>query len=631
VLDGTWIVVFPARGLDPEVRAIVMRALSAHGAAAVVLELRDEDLTRKALAGLVTEKLAAVPSPRGVVSLLSASEEVSPGLPGVPAGLAGTLLLVQALGDAAVSAPLWCLTRDGGGPGSRETSPSQAAAWGLGRVIALEHPARWGGLIDLPAVMDDQAAALIATALTGTGAEDQLAVRSSGLLGRRLVRLPAGRETERPWRPHGTVLITGGTGAVGGHTARWLAGQGAEHLMLVSRRGPEAPGATSLRAELESLGAHVTISACDVADRQALCALLETVPADLPLTAVVHAAGVLDDGLADELTPERLAGVLAVKAQAAQHLHELTLGHDLSEFILFSSLAGAVGNAGQGSYAAANAFLDALAERRRAEGMPATAVAWGPWAEGGMAAGDMTDRASRAGLSPMAPEHALTALRHVLEHDESGIIVASVAWDRFASVFAAGRPSPLLELVAPAQASVAPAAEPSQAERLKTMPARERESVLTDLVRTHAAATLGHPDTRAVRADRTFKELGFDSLSAVGLRNSLEPVLGSRLPPTLVFDHPTPAALGAYLASQLGGAEPAQERILASLRDLESALTAAGADDADHGLVSGRLKLLLATWDDRRQRSGRPNVNNRLEEASADEVIDFIHSQLGLS
>ncbi|MYU18886.1 SDR family NAD(P)-dependent oxidoreductase, partial [Streptomyces sp. SID8361] len=241
----------------------------------------------------------------------------------------------------------------------------QAAVWGLGRVAGLEAPERWGGLVDLPRTLDSRALERLTAVISGATGEDEVAVRPSGVFARRVVRAVAGAESGEAWKPSGTVLVTGGTGALGAHVARWLARAGAEHLLLVSRRGPAAEGVDKLRAQLAESGARVTVAACDVGDRAALAGMLARVPEEFPLTAVVHTAGVLDDGVLDGLSVERFQGVLRAKSEAAWQLHELTRELDLSAFVLFSSFSATVGGAGQGNYAAANAFLDALAERRR--------------------------------------------------------------------------------------------------------------------------------------------------------------------------------------------------------------------------------------------------------------------------
>ncbi|WP_158791489.1 beta-ketoacyl reductase, partial [Streptomyces sp. NRRL WC-3549] len=258
----------------------------------------------------------------------------------------------------------------------RLTAPEQAMVWGLGQVVAVEEPGLRGGLIDLPGTFDTRAARRLCGVLADPGkTEDQLAIRSSGVHVRRLVRsAPRPPETRTPWQPAGTVLVTGGTGALGAVAARWLARNGAAHLLLTSRSGPDAPGARELEAELTRLGARVTVAACDVTDREALAALLGSVPAEHPLTAVVHTAGVLDDGMLGSLTSERVERVLRPKTDAVLHLHELTRHLDLSAFVLFSSLAATFGNAGQAAYAAGNAFLDAIAAVRRAQALPATSI-----------------------------------------------------------------------------------------------------------------------------------------------------------------------------------------------------------------------------------------------------------------
>ncbi|MEV0416097.1 type I polyketide synthase [Streptomyces sp. NPDC050448] len=535
VLDGEWLVVVPAAGVDD---TAVVEALGA-GVRRVVVE---PGADREGLAGL----LAGAGSVAGVVSLLALDET---------GGLVATAGLVQALGDAGVGAPLWCLTRGAVSVGRSDklVSPVQAQVWGLGRVAALEVPERWGGLVDLPEVWDERAMGRLVGVLGGV--EDQVAVRSSGVFGRRLVRAA---RAEGAWVPSGTVLVTGGTGALGGRVARWLAGAGVERLVLTSRRGPDAPGVAELVADL---GVDVSVVACDVSDREALRELLAA-EADT-LTAVVHTAGVLDDGVLDALTPERFENVLRAKATSALNLHELTveLGVELDAFVLFSSMSGMVGAPGQGNYAAANAYLDALAEQRRAAGLAATSLAWGPWAEGGMAADEAMDaRMRRDGLPPMAPETAMAVLRQSVGAvgDAAALLVADVAWERFAPAFSVVRSSSLFaELVEtrPAGSAAAAEATASPADRFAGLGAAELERELLALVRTHVAAVLGHDGSEAVGAERAFKELGFDSLTAVELRNRLGAATGVSLPATLIFDYPTASALTSFLRDELLGTE----------------------------------------------------------------------------
>ncbi|MFF8286695.1 SDR family NAD(P)-dependent oxidoreductase [Streptomyces albus] len=568
---------------------------------------------------------------------------------------AATLALVQALGDAGVSAPLWCLTRGAVGVSGEPPDPDAAAVWGLGRVAALELPERWGGLIDLPPARNSDTPSgdtpsgstpsagdtpdavptpdgapgrldlLLAAALTGDG-EDQLAVRGDTLLARRVVPLPA--PAARMPKLSGTALVTGGTGGLGGRVAVSLAARGAEHLLLLSRRGPDAPGAGRLRARLAKAGAEVTIRSCDVSDRAALARVLaEDVPGDRPLRAVVHAAGVLDDGILDAQTPGRLEAVLAAKGRAARNLHELTRRQRLDAFVLFSSLAGVVGNAGQGNYAAANAQLDALAEQRHAEGLPATSVAWGPWAEDGMARALESGQLLGSGLRPLEPDRAVDALWSAVAEGTPTLLVADVDWDGYAARAAVFRPSPQLAELTAAAAGPAASARLGT-EELAGLTAEQRRARLLEVVREQIAVTLGHGARWRLDGDRPFQELGFDSLTAVELRNRLDAVTGLRLPSTLVFDHPTADALVTFLLAELcdetaGGPEPP----LAALDRLEAALAATPLDGAGRDAVAGRLRELL------RACSAGPSGEDAVASVgeSAGEVVDFITGQLGIT
>ncbi|MEU3877285.1 type I polyketide synthase [Streptomyces sp. NPDC029704] len=557
--DGRWLLLLPEGTDDDAWAAGLADALTRDGG------LRAERLTLDCaadaadLTGRLTAALAQDAPFAGVLSLLALDERPHPAHPSVPLGLAATVTLVRALETADAGAPLWCATRGAVAAGERSplTSPVQAQVWGLGRVAALEHPGVWGGLADLPATADARTATALLHVLAD-GREDQVAVRPAGVLARRLTRTTATTDTD--WQAHGTVLVTGGTGALGAHVARRLAEAGATHLVLTGRRGPDAPGAADLVTELEALGARVTLAACDAADREALAALLAGID---DLTGVVHAAGVLDDGILQTLTPERLAAVLAPKAVAARHLHELTRDHDLSFFVLFSSITGVVGNPGQANYAAANAYLDALAEQRRQHGLPATSLAWGPWAGAGMAATgeNLAGRMSRDGLRPLAPGTALAALGHAVTGGTAQLTVADIDWAAYAPALTAARPSALIGDLPEAARALAPtgptapgaAAQSPLRERLAAIPAAEQERVLVDVVRTEVAAVLGHASTDAVGTRRAFRDLGFDSLTAVELRNRLAAATGLRLPASLLFDHPTPAAVGRHLRAELLG------------------------------------------------------------------------------
>jgi NAD(P)-dependent dehydrogenase (short-subunit alcohol dehydrogenase family) len=523
-LSGTWLVVGDdGAGLADACAA----ALEAHGARAVRARQDGEPV-------------------RGILSLLA--------LGGHTDRCAGAVEATGRLLREHPGVSLWCLTHGAVSTGADDpvTDPDQARLWGLGQVAALEHPDRWGGLVDLPGTVDDRVLAALCTVLGG--AEDQVAIRPGGVHVRRIAAAPPS-PAGQPWAPSGTTLVTGGTGALGAHVARWLARQGAPHLVLLSRRGPAAPGAADLAAELRALGSGVTVLAGDAGDRAALAAALDGLPADAPLTAVFHTAGVLDDGLIADLTPQRFAAVDRAKAVAAHHLHELTADRHLSAFVLFSSFAGVVGNTGQANYAAANAYLDALARYRRARGLPATSVAWGAWADGGLAGGAVGERLRRRGLAPMPPERALAALRQALEGGDTCVAVVDVDWPAFGAALTQVRPSPLLAELSP-QPPAGPASGAELAARLAECSPAERESLLLDLVRDHAAAVLRHPSADAVAAERPFQQLGFDSLTAMELRNRLATVTGLRLPAALAFDHPSPLALARHLGDRLAPHEP---------------------------------------------------------------------------
>ncbi|WUG42419.1 SDR family NAD(P)-dependent oxidoreductase [Kitasatospora sp. NBC_00458] len=589
---GVWVLVVPASGTGADAGALVagcVEALEARGAQVLTLEL-DASMSRVGVAGALGGVVSSVGGGvRGVVSLLALAEGES-GC--VPVGLGGSLVLVQGLGDAGVEAPLWCVTRGAVGVGSVDvvSSPVQAMVWGLGRVVGLEHPGRWGGVVDLPGMLEGRVWERLCGVLAGSSGEDQVAVRASGVFGRRLVRAgsagSAGSGGGSSWRASGSVLVTGGTGALGSHVARWLARAGAEHLVLTSRRGGAAPGVAELVAELSGAGVEVTVAACDVADREALAGVLAGIPEQYPLTAVIHTAGVLDDGVVDALDSARLAGVLRAKAESALHLHELTEGLDLSAFVLFSSVAGSIGGAGQANYAAANAFLDALAHHRRAAGLPATSVAWGPWADGGMAADDvLIDQLRRRGIRGLEPELAIAALQRALDEDETFLAVADLEWERFAPFFTGSRPSPLLRGLLEEEgirtAAADTVADDSRAvlvQRLVGLSEAERRAVVLGVVRSEVASVLGHSSAEGVDAVRAFKELGFDSLTAVELRNRLNAVFGLRLPATLVFDYVSPAILVGHLLSELLGGSPTAVSAASGGRGLTATGAAVGEE-----------------------------------------------------
>ncbi|WP_344294856.1 SDR family NAD(P)-dependent oxidoreductase, partial [Streptomyces synnematoformans] len=413
----------------------------------------------------------------------------------------------------------------------------------------------------------------------------------------------------RPLDPDGTVLVTGATGALGGLIARHLvSAYGVRHLLLAGRRGAAAPGMAELAAELTELGAAVTVAACDVADRAALAGLLAGVPAAHPLTGVVHAAGVLDDGVLASMTAERLRTVLAPKADAAWALHELTRAADPALFVLFSSASGTLGAPGQANYAAANAFLDALARHRRARGLPAVSLAWGLWDQpGGMNAGlGESDRArlARAGSGALSAAEGLRLFDAALRGSDP--VSLPVKLDPAALRGAGDEVPPLLRGLAPGGGRTvperggapAPAGTPAApARRLAdaALTATERRNAVLDLVCAESAAVLGHVDAGALAPDEAFAELGFDSLTSVELRNRLTRATGLRLPAGLLFDRPTPYALAEHLAELLAPAPPEPRAGEAATDADEPAVRAALATLSPARLrAAGLLDALLA-------------------------------------
>ncbi|NUQ99838.1 MAG: SDR family NAD(P)-dependent oxidoreductase, partial [Streptomyces sp.] len=463
--------------------------------------------------------------------------------------------------------------------------------------------------------------------------------------------------------PHGTVLITGGTGNLGGTLARHLVTEhGVRHLLLAGRQGAEAEGAAELVRELHDLGASVTVAACDVADRAALHELLGSVPPERRLTGVVHAAGVLDDGVVTSLTPDRIDGVLRPKADAALNLHEAaldpTLGLDLSVFVLFSSVAALLGGAGQGSYAAANGFLDGLAQYRRGRSLPALSLGWGLAGSGRMMSHlDMQSllrRMARGGVLPLSSAETMALFDAAQGFDEAHQVpvrfhTAALSADgNIPPIFrglvqgGAGNAASRRGNAGPSAAGVPGGSTPANlADRLPGLTEDEQRALLLDTVRTHAALVLGHTDTDGIQADRAFKDLGFDSLTAVEMRNRLAAVTGLHLAATLVFDHPAPAELAEHLRSRLVPDASTVPPLLAELDRLEAAFKKLAADDLDSVAlddiareeIAVRLAALGSLWDGLHgsggARSHGDSIVADIDSADDDEIFAFLDESFG--
>ncbi|WP_037902960.1 type I polyketide synthase, partial [Streptomyces sp. NRRL S-350] len=547
--------------------------------------------------------------------------------------LAATVLTV--LTEGAISA------RDG------EDVPdlTAAALWGLLRTAQSENPGRIV-LVDHDGA--DPSLRALPAALAGDA--PQFALRAGELLVPRLARTTVTTESPVPLDPTGTVLVTGGTGTLGALIARRLVtGHGARHLLLAGRRGPDTPGAAELVAELRELGAEATVTACDTADRDAVAALIGAVPAEHPLTAVVHAAGVLDDSTLPALTAERLSAVLRPKVDAAWHLHEATEHLDLRAFVLFSSVAGLIGNAGQANYAAANTFLDALAAHRRARGLAGLSLAWGLWElESGMAGAlDETGRArlTRGGIAPIPTAQALDLFDLALGHDQTLLVPARLDLTGFGGDNPAVPPlmRGLVGTTARRRAKDTVDADTFR-QRLAGRGEEEQVRILEEHILGQLATVLGHGSAAALSSRAGFLETGLDSLTAVEFRNTLNRNTGLRLPATTLFDYPTPAELAAFLRTELApgfapgagatGAGPAggTPPLLAAELDRLTADAATLRSDTRNDLIL-RLQDVLDRLTELDGTAGTEPADGaaaRMDSASDDEIFDFIDNELGL-
>ncbi|MEU8953159.1 SDR family NAD(P)-dependent oxidoreductase [Streptomyces sp. NPDC048518] len=486
--------------------------------------------------------------------------------------------------------------------------------------------------------------------------------------------------------PKGTVLVTGGTGALGQVVAEHLVREwGVRHLLLASRRGPDAPGAGELTARIRELGAEVTVAAADVGDAESVAELVGKTDPAHPLTGVVHAAGVLDDAVITAQTPEGLARVWAAKASAAAHLHETTRGIRLGLFAVFSSAAATLGSPGQANYAAANAYCDALMQHRKAKGLAGVSVGWGLWetapaqsdgtTHGPASGGGMADaatpgagtthtgatvtgmtgtlshtdvaRMSRIGVKGMRREHGLALMDAAYRHGRPHLVGFNLDLRTLATHPVATRPPLLRALATPTSSMRGTSSRPTAAAggqpadlagRLAALPPSDRHHTLVRLIREQAATVLGqHTDSLATGS--TFKELGFDSLTAVELRNRLSAATGLRLPSGLVFDHPDADILAEHLGAQLApdgetagpnAGQEATDPVLRDLARLETALTGSLAEHVDADAVTARLEALLTKWKAVGAAPGSGSTKEQLEVATTDQVLDFIDKELGV-
>ncbi|MFC9328318.1 SDR family NAD(P)-dependent oxidoreductase [Kitasatospora sp. NPDC057015] len=515
-----------------------------------------------------------------------------------------------------------------------------AAVWGLLRSAQTENPDRFV-LLDLPA--GDEAPDLSVVASAVASGESQLARRTGRLLAPRLAQLRPGDDTTPvEIDPQGTVLITGGTGTLGALLARHLVTRyKTAHLVLAGRRGPDAPGAAELAAELEESGASVTVAACDAADRTQLAALLASLPPERPLTAVVHAAGTLDDAVVHAMTAEQLHSVLRAKADSALHLDELTRAHPAAALVLFSSAAGVIGSPAQANYAAANAVLDALAATRRAAGLRATSLAWGLWEQTSeMTQGADVERTRRGGMIALPSQEGLAAFDAALAADRPVLVPARLDLAGLRAQARAGTLPRLLQGLVRVPVEAAAGAGTPLVERLAPLDEPERLALLGELVRDQIAGVLGHASAQSVDAELAFKDLGFDSLTAVELRNRLNSATGLRLPAAMIFDHPTPVALAAHLLTRLAPPSPVVA-LLSELERIEETLRRIAPAEEERATLALRLTRLTRALTDSAG-GGEPQPDARAEEnaqaaqkieaaTTVDEIFAFIDNDLGLS
>ncbi|RRD47245.1 type I polyketide synthase [Tessaracoccus sp. OH4464_COT-324] len=564
--------------------------------------------SREDMVGLIRP---AVDAAKGgpLVSLLGLDQSPVPGRPGMTRGVSQTHLLAQALHDLDARCQLWLLTHGSVATqrSERLASPEQAMVWGLGRAIGLEFPGRWGGLVDLDEdfVRRGRGAGLLRTLLAEPCAEDQLAIRAGRTEVRRLRScLPSASRT--PWVPEGSVLLTGATGQLGRALARHLALRGAPHLVLLSRRGMDAPRTRELAEELRTTGTRVDVIACDVADREALRQVLEALEAaGDQVRSVFHLAG--DVSLVapvSDTSVDDIARIMAAKVAGAVNLDAL-LPANLERFVLFSSITGVWGSASQSGYSAANAFLSALAQHRRAQGRAATSVEWGPWE--GAAHDEHQELLASRGLLLLDESTALAGLDTALDNHDCCVVVADMDWELFARAYTAARPRPFLdEIVVPGSEAVEPAnGELEDQELIRRVGEAEpasRLAILEEACHEVVARSL-RVEVGEVKRDAPLTDAGVDSLIGLEIRGALQKLTGRQLPATLVWRRPTVVGIAEFIAEQMGLSSDkettwqAPDERNGQGQEPRQIVTGNSLDDLDDAEIEQMLRARLAEFE----------------------------------
>jgi NADP-dependent 3-hydroxy acid dehydrogenase YdfG/acyl carrier protein len=495
---------------------------------------------------------------------------------------------VQGLTQVAnsVSPRLWLVTQNTQPVESSASSLAvgQSSLWGLGKAIALEHPEIWGGMIDLASGVSSDQAALLFAEISQPEREDHLAFRGGQRYVARLVQSAAKAITPLSLQSDRTYLVTGGLGGLGLKLAEWMVEQGARHLVLVGRRDANEATRKAVN-ELERAGAKILIAKGDVSQERDVAQILGKITESMPpLRGIIHAAGVLDDGVLRQQTWERFTKVMAPKIQGAWNLHVLTQNLPLDFFVMFSSVTSLLGSPGQGNYAAANAFLDGLAHYRLAQGLPGLSVNWSTWAELGMAANLRSQEQQRLlamGMNTIAPQQGLQILGQLLQQPAAQVGVIPVDWSQFMQQFSGDTAPPLLaELDSPVKAEPQSAQQLEFVQRLEKVSPRDRQEILLAHVQDQVAKVLGRGSSHSLEPHQGFFDIGMDSLTSVELRNRLQTSLGCSLPSTLIFDYPTLDALAKYLANEVFAAEqPIEVPMVIDTNHHEEIITS--AEDAE--------------------------------------------------